>query len=91
MTVTLRRTIERPDAGAEEGPVESRVWCTAVLPNGALGHWFPVAAAMPVLCHDPACALHGYVAYQCPLHRGFVGSIDAAPPKDPADGTARIA
>jgi hypothetical protein len=59
---------------------EGRLWCPAVLPNGTRGHWFFVEDGSPFICHDLTCPSHGHVVYQCPLHRSFIGRIDASCP-----------
>lgn len=68
-----------PTSGSGSDPVvEGRLWCPATLPNGTHGHWYFAAESAPLVCHDPDCPSHGQVMYQCPLHRGFIGQIDAS-------------
>lgn len=56
---------------------EGRLWCPALLPNGTQGHWFFTTDGSSLICHDPTCPLHGQITYQCPLHRRFIGRVNA--------------
>jgi hypothetical protein len=57
---------------------EGRLWCPALLPDGTQGHWFFVEQGSPLVCHDPTCPLHGQIAYQYPVHRSFIGRVNAS-------------